>query len=244
MRDIVATVQREQDEIIRGPAAGVLVVQGGPGTGKTAVALHRAAYLLYTHRFPLERQGVLVVGPNPLFLRYIEHVLPSLGETGVELSTVPGLFGDVRPTAAETGGRGPPQRRPPHGAADRPRRGRPPAAAAPDRHGALRPAPAARSPRPVGRDRRAAKRRPGPHNARRRIGRDPAVAASADQLEPERRVSRPSEDDDGATGRAFRPPIWAGSCAGCPRSAEALDRMWPVLDPARAPPRPVRGRVR
>ena len=83
MGDIVATIQREQDEIIRSPLPGVLVVQGGPGTGKTAVALHRAAYLLYTHRFPLERQGVLVVGPNPLFLRYIEQVLPSLGETGV-----------------------------------------------------------------------------------------------------------------------------------------------------------------
>ena len=69
MHDIVATVQREQDEIIRGSMHGVLVVQGGPGTGKTAVALHRAAYLLYTHRFPLERQGVLVVGPNPLFLQ-------------------------------------------------------------------------------------------------------------------------------------------------------------------------------
>ena len=91
MRDIVATIQREQDEIIRSPLPGVLIVQGGPGTGKTAVALHRAAYLLYTHRFPLERQGVLVIGPNPLFLRYIERVLPSLGETGVTLSTVSGL---------------------------------------------------------------------------------------------------------------------------------------------------------
>ncbi len=91
MHDIVATVQREQDEIIRGSMHGVLVVQGGPGTGKTAVALHRAAYLLYTHRFPLERQGVLVVGPNPLFLRYIDQVLPSLGETGVGLYTVDGL---------------------------------------------------------------------------------------------------------------------------------------------------------
>jgi DNA helicase IV len=91
MRDIVATIQREQDEIIRAPLAGVLVVQGGPGTGKTAVALHRAAYLLYTHRFPLERQGVLVIGPNPLFLRYIEQVLPSLGETGVVLATIDGL---------------------------------------------------------------------------------------------------------------------------------------------------------
>ena len=96
MGDIIGTIQREQDEIIRSPLAGVLVVQGGPGTGKTAVALHRAAYLLYTHRFPLERQGVLVVGPNPLFLRYIEQVLPSLGETGVSLSTVAGLVPEVR----------------------------------------------------------------------------------------------------------------------------------------------------
>ncbi len=101
MRDIVATVQREQDEIIRGPLPGILVVQGGPGTGKTAVALHRAAYLLYTHRFPLENQGVLVVGPNPTFLRYIEHVLPSLDESGVELSTVSGLFSGVRPSGRE-----------------------------------------------------------------------------------------------------------------------------------------------
>jgi DNA helicase IV len=96
MGDIIGTIQREQDEIIRSPLPGVLVVQGGPGTGKTAVALHRAAYLLYTHRFPLERQGVLVVGPNPLFLRYIEQVLPSLGETGVSLSTVAGLVPEVR----------------------------------------------------------------------------------------------------------------------------------------------------
>ncbi|MHB8220035.1 MAG: HelD family protein [Acidimicrobiales bacterium] len=96
MGDIVATIQREQDQIIRSPMPGLLMVQGGPGTGKTAVALHRAAYLLYTHRFPLERQGVLVVGPNPLFLRYIEQVLPSLGETGVTLSTVAGMVPDLR----------------------------------------------------------------------------------------------------------------------------------------------------
>ena len=83
MGDIVATIQAEQDRVIRSDLAGVLVVQGGPGTGKTAVALHRAAYLLYTHRERLARSGVLVVGPNPVFLRYIEQVLPSLGETGV-----------------------------------------------------------------------------------------------------------------------------------------------------------------
>jgi DNA helicase IV len=102
MRDIVATVQREQDEIIRAPLPGVLVVQGGPGTGKTAVALHRAAYLLYTHRFPLERQGVLVVGPNRLFMKYVSLVLPSLGETGVEMSTVAGLVASVVPDVTPT----------------------------------------------------------------------------------------------------------------------------------------------
>jgi len=101
MHDIVATVQAEQDEIIRAPLAGALVVHGGPGTGKTAVALHRAAYLLYTHRFPLEVQGVLVVGPNPTFLRYIDQVLPSLGETGVELSTASGLYKGARPAVPE-----------------------------------------------------------------------------------------------------------------------------------------------
>ena len=95
MSDIVATIQAEQDRIIRATPQGVLVVQGGPGTGKTAVALHRAAYLLYTHRRQLAKRGVLVVGPNSTFLRYIGHVLPSLGETSVLLCTVaqlhPGL---------------------------------------------------------------------------------------------------------------------------------------------------------
>ncbi|WP_269069239.1 HelD family protein [Actinomycetospora endophytica] len=92
MGDIVATIQAEQDRIIRSGVNGVLVVEGGPGTGKTAVALHRAAYLLYTHRRQLAKRGVLVVGPNPTFLRYIEQVLPSLGETSVLLSTVGELF--------------------------------------------------------------------------------------------------------------------------------------------------------
>jgi DNA helicase IV len=96
LSDIVGTIQAEQDEIIRAPMPGVLVVQGGPGTGKTVVALHRAAYLLYTHRFPLEGQGLLVVGPNRLFLGYIEQVLPSLGEAGVELSVLPDLVPGIR----------------------------------------------------------------------------------------------------------------------------------------------------
>ncbi len=94
--DIVATIQAEQDEIIRSPQAGVLVVQGGPGTGKTVVALHRAAYLLYTHRFPLEDQGVLVIGPNRVFLRYIERVLPSLGEAGVQQVILTDLIPEVQ----------------------------------------------------------------------------------------------------------------------------------------------------
>ena len=102
MRDIVATIQSEQDEIIRAELPGVLVVQGGPGTGKTAVALHRASYLLYTHRFPLERQGVLVVGPNRLFLAYIEQVLPSLGEAGVEMAVLADLVDHVRVEGRDT----------------------------------------------------------------------------------------------------------------------------------------------
>ncbi|HEX9063991.1 MAG TPA: helicase, partial [Streptosporangiaceae bacterium] len=101
MRDIVETIQAEQDHIIRSPMPGVLVVQGGPGTGKTAVALHRAAYLLYTFRRQLEKRGVLVVGPNATFLRYIEQVLPSLGETGVVLATPGQLYPGVDASAAE-----------------------------------------------------------------------------------------------------------------------------------------------
>ena len=94
--DIVATIQAEQDVIIRAPNKGVLVVQGGPGTGKTVVALHRAAYLLYTHQFPLAAQGVLVVGPNRVFLRYIERVLPSLGESGVREAVLADLVKEAR----------------------------------------------------------------------------------------------------------------------------------------------------
>src|SRR4051794_299624 len=111
MTDIVRTIQGEQDRIIRADANGVLVVQGGPGTGKTAVALHRAAYLLYTHRERLARSGLLIVGPSPTFLRYIADVLPSLGETGVLLADVaslrPGLSapGTETPETAEVKGR-------------------------------------------------------------------------------------------------------------------------------------------
>ncbi|SNV71119.1 putative helicase [Corynebacterium imitans] len=100
MRSIVETIQREQDEIIRDPTRGVMVVQGGPGTGKTAVALHRVAYLLYTWREQLSRTGVLIIGPNPAFLDYISRVLPELGETGVVLSTIEDLVPGFRPTAS------------------------------------------------------------------------------------------------------------------------------------------------
>lgn len=101
MRDIVETIQAEQDRVIRADLSGVLVVQGGPGTGKTAVALHRAAYLLYTHRRELSTRGVLIVGPNPTFLRYISQVLPSLAETGVLLRTLGDLFPGVTARRSE-----------------------------------------------------------------------------------------------------------------------------------------------
>jgi DNA helicase IV len=92
MRDIVATIAGEQDVVIRAPLDTCLVVQGGPGTGKTAVGLHRAAFLLYEHRSKLDREGVLVIGPNPIFLRYIAQVLPSLGETAARQTTLERLL--------------------------------------------------------------------------------------------------------------------------------------------------------
>jgi DNA helicase IV len=95
MRDIVATIQPEQDEIVRAGVEGSVCVQGAPGTGKTAVGLHRVAYLLYAHRERLSRTGALVIGPNSSFLRYIEQVLPALGELQVRQSTVDGLLARV-----------------------------------------------------------------------------------------------------------------------------------------------------
>ncbi|HEU5470107.1 MAG TPA: UvrD-helicase domain-containing protein [Actinophytocola sp.] len=102
MRDIVATIQAEQDEIIRLAHRGVVVIEGGPGTGKTAVALHRVAYLLYHQRERLSRSGVLIIGPNPGFLRYIGDVLPSLGETDVVFATPGELWPGLVTTAEET----------------------------------------------------------------------------------------------------------------------------------------------
>ena len=102
MRDIVATIQAEQDEIIRLDHQGVLVIEGGPGTGKTVVALHRVAYLLYTQRKRIEHHGVLVVGPNPAFLNHVGRVLPSLGESNVVFMTVGDLVPGLHVTAEDT----------------------------------------------------------------------------------------------------------------------------------------------
>lgn len=98
MRDIVATIQREQDEAIRAPQAGVTEITGGPGTGKTAVALHRAAYLLYQHRRRMTGAGVLVIGPSPVFTNYISRVLPSMGEDSVELRALGEVLDGARAT--------------------------------------------------------------------------------------------------------------------------------------------------
>src|SRR5213078_4868042 len=101
MRDIVATIQPEQDEIVRADLDRSLCVQGGPGTGKTAVGLHRAAYLLYSHRRQLKRNGVLVVGPNPAFLHYISAVLPALGEVDVQQRTLDEVLSESPPRAVD-----------------------------------------------------------------------------------------------------------------------------------------------
>lgn len=102
MSDIVATIQSEQDAIIRTESEGIVVIQGGPGTGKTAVALHRAAYLLYTERERLARSGILVIGPSDLFIRYIDNVLPSLGESDVVSTTLDNLLPDIHISIQET----------------------------------------------------------------------------------------------------------------------------------------------
>jgi DNA helicase IV len=244
MRDIVATVQREQDEIIRGPMAGVLVVQGGPGTGKTAVALHRAAYLLYTFRFPLERQGVLVVGPNRLFMRYIEHVLPSLGENGVELSTIGGLVSGARPSGPEPSPavarlKGDVRMAAVLGRAVKDRQ-RPLKSDIVVGYGSLRLRVSAAATADIV---RVARRRPGPHNARRPLVErllwqrlhDSYVAATARN----RRVAlRPLPDgaDTGGAGERSDDGLTAAELGKAVRRdpvvVEALERMWPVLTPA------------
>ncbi|MDP9071080.1 MAG: AAA family ATPase [Actinomycetota bacterium] len=240
MRDIVATVQKEQDEVIRAELPGVLVVQGGPGTGKTAVALHRAAYLLYTHRFPLERQGVLVVGPNPLFLRYIEQVLPSLGESGVVLTTIEGLVPEARvrgvdsPLAAQV--------------KSDPRMAQVVARAVRDRQRPLREdlevgfegfalRLTAEATRQVV---SSARRRPGAHNSRRRhvealVARRLHAQYQQAALRRLRAGLRGAEEDESGTGVAegslTEADLWR-AVRRQPEVTAALDRMWPVLLPA------------
>ena len=229
MGDIIGTIQREQDEIIRSPLSGVLVVQGGPGTGKTAVALHRAAYLLYTHRFPLERQGVLVVGPNPLFLRYIEQVLPSLGETGVSLSTVAGLVPEIRVRGTDDRRRGHAQGRRAHGQGARPGRADPPAPAPPRRRRALR----GRGAAPAGHGHRGDRRHgpPPPRDPQRAppLRRGPRAAGPGRRLpgpaHPRRRGARRRRPDAPRSR-----PTWPGACAG--------PRRWPRPSTACGPASP------
>lgn len=233
MRDIVATVQKEQDEVIRAELPGVLVVQGGPGTGKTAVALHRAAYLLYTHRFPLERQGVLVVGPNPLFLRYIDQVLPSLGETGVALTTVEGLVADVRARGVDTA-----EAARVKGDA---RMARVVTRAVRDRQRALRREVVVAyggvsltlSPAMSEEVVAQARRRAGPHNSRRRfvetLLRKRLHQQYVDVLERQRRAGVRGERGEEETD-ATDMDVWR-EVRRDQGLAEALDRMWPVLTP-------------
>ena len=239
MADIVATIQREQDEIIRSPLAGVLMVQGGPGTGKTAVALHRAAYLLYTHRFPLERQGVLVVGPNPLFLRYIERVLPSLGETGVTLSTVAGLVPEIRVRGTDRPGvarlKGEARMARVIARAVRTReRGLSHDLSVPFGVATLRLG-AGESEQIV----TLARRRSGTHNARRRFVEQQVVQRLAQQYDRARRRAAPTgaqetppaRDAPGAPGEEADLAVLGRQIRRLPAVAEALDRMWPRLSP-------------
>jgi DNA helicase IV len=242
MTDIVSTIQREQDEIIRAPLSGVLVVQGGPGTGKTAVALHRAAYLLYTHRFPLERQGVLVVGPNPLFLRYIEQVLPSLGETGVTLSTVSGLVPEIR--IRENGPvevarlKGDARMATVISRAVRTRQ-RPLSADVAVPYGALMLRLTAEDSRQIV---EGARRRPGTHNARRRLVEQSVAQLLADrarQTQQTLAVGMPAsvtafpgyEDPSELEDDEFDFEDFSRKVRRVPELAEALDRMWPRLSP-------------
>lgn len=247
MTDIVATIQREQDEIIRNPHRGVLVVQGGPGTGKTAVALHRAAYLLYTHRRQLDRSGVLIVGPNARFLDYIARVLPSLGESGVVLRTLADLYPGIRATGAES------------------LRGEEVKGSA-DMVGILRAAVRARqlapesdvevlceghrlvlTPAMVRSARGRARMTRRPHNAAREAFADRIVDALAEQYvaaltdpvgDAEAAAWAPEGDGVGDLGDPSRPLLGAddraelrAEVAAAPEVLGAIDRWWPVLRP-------------
>ena len=208
MRDIVTTIQAEQDAIIRLPLSGVVVIEGGPGTGKTAVALHRVAYLLYTHRERLARSGVLVVGPSAGFIRYVGGVLPALGESAVVFTTPGRLAHGVVATAVDPdevaahegragdAGRPAPRRRRPAGAArvadrDRARR----------RHRRDRPRDGGGSPQARPGDRSAPQRGPDdvPRHARQPAR--PAGSSSGSTRTWRTRPSSPSSSASSATSR-------------------------------------------
>ncbi|HEY1989715.1 MAG TPA: AAA family ATPase [Acidimicrobiales bacterium] len=242
MTDIVSTIQREQDEIIRSPLSGVMVVQGGPGTGKTAVALHRAAYLLYTHRFPLERQGVLVVGPNPLFLRYIEQVLPSLGETGVTLSTISGLVPEIRVRGTEATGvallKGDARMARVMKRAVRTRQ-RPLGTDIAIPYGALLLRLTVADTRDIV---NMARRRPGTHNARRRLVSQAVVQVLADRARQTQQTLGSGtsaaiaafpgyEDPSDLSEEEFDLEDFSRKVHRVPEFGAALDRIWPRLSP-------------
>jgi DNA helicase IV len=228
MGDIVATIQAEQDWIIRSDLAGVLVVQGGPGTGKTAVALHRAAFLLYTYRDQLTKRGVLVVGPNSTFLRYISQVLPSLGETSVMLSTIADLYPGISAQGTE----------PPGTAAikgrlamadvvaaavkDRQRVPAGPVEVVVDRE-TLRLSPAA-----CGKARERARRSRRPHNQARQVFAREVIEALTRQLTA--RVGANVLGEENLLGRAEVGEL-RDELRRDPGIRALIERMWPVLTP-------------
>jgi DNA helicase IV len=232
MGDIVATIQADQDRIIREDRRGILVVEGGPGTGKTVVALHRAAYLLYTYRKQLARRGILIIGPNAAFLNYIDQVLPSLGENDVVLATVGSMFPGVDARVPES-----------------PRAGRVKgdikmADALSKAVRELRQLPAAvieinidgttyrLTPRLCGQARSEAERRvdpdteePLPHNAARRVFINSVVRVLARQRAREiggRGTLHPGDEEDLRAELATEPALGA-----------VLDALWPELEPRR-----------
>ncbi len=229
MSDIVETIQAEQDHIIRSGLDGVLVVQGGPGTGKTAVALHRAAYLLYTYRRQLEKRGVLVVGPNATFLRYIGQVLPSLGETSVLLSTVGDLFPGVSAgrhrAAADRRDQGPAR----HGQGGGRRRARPPAGAPRARGDHRRSREAHAGPHgAISRARERARRSRRPHNLARAVFAREIITALTSQAAA--RLGRNVLGGPNLLG-ADEIDDLRGELRADPEVQAAIERLWPVLTP-------------
>ena len=233
MADIVETIQAEQDHVIRAPHGGVLVVQGGAGTGKTAVALHRAAYLLYTYREQLARRGVLVVGPNTTFLRYIGEVLPALGETGVVLAPVAGLFPGVvadRPeseAAAEVKGRA--EMATVLAEAVRDRQHVPDGALVLELDGDKVRIPAAA----IRRARTSARRTRRPHNEARPVFAEQFIAAVAAQYAADLGERSGAGRSLAGVAAELDLDLLTGELGEHPAVLDALDELWPGLTPQR-----------